>query len=345
LFEPGTQLGRYEIQRRLGRGGMGSVYVAHDPVLGRMVAVKVFAGELEVPDARQRFSREARAAAALNHATVYDFGEYAQQPSRKAGRDLLTQARDRLAAGQKAQTATSVNEAMKFAQSAAGAFNQVLDQLRRVARRALEQQLVEAVRGADEAFASVSALMATLERRVAQKPDKMTAEMLTQREAMQKQIETHRRRFERVRKAEDFAGLVEVTKQTLATQAALDHFILAFGPITLRERGVHAALENGVSLFLQGEYQQAPGALDPSTGIGDASLQLHVQLFRAASLYQLFVRSGEKRSELRAQALEEIDKCKRLSSTFQPDGRVFPPPFISLYRSGSALVSSTPIAQ
>ena len=83
MFEPGTQLGRYEIQRRLGRGGMGTVYVAHDPVLGRMVAVKVFAGDLDVPDARERFSREARAAAALNHpniVTVYDFGEYGSQP-------------------------------------------------------------------------------------------------------------------------------------------------------------------------------------------------------------------------------------------------------------------------
>ena len=43
---------------------MGTVYVAHDPVLGRMVAVKVFAGDLDVPDARERFSREARASAA-----------------------------------------------------------------------------------------------------------------------------------------------------------------------------------------------------------------------------------------------------------------------------------------
>src|SRR5262245_8725340 len=83
MFEPGTQIGRYEIQRRLGRGGMGTVYVAHDPVLGRMVAIKVFAGDLDVPDARERFSREARAAAALNHpniVTVYDFGEYGSQP-------------------------------------------------------------------------------------------------------------------------------------------------------------------------------------------------------------------------------------------------------------------------
>jgi serine/threonine protein kinase len=83
VFEPGTQLGRYEIQRRLGRGGMGTVYVAHDPVLGRMVAIKVFAGDLDMADARERFGREARAAAALNHpniVTIYDFGEFESQP-------------------------------------------------------------------------------------------------------------------------------------------------------------------------------------------------------------------------------------------------------------------------
>jgi hypothetical protein len=62
---------------------MGSVYVAHDPVLGRMVAIKMFAGDLDMPDARERFAREARAAAALSHpniVTVFDFGEFASQP-------------------------------------------------------------------------------------------------------------------------------------------------------------------------------------------------------------------------------------------------------------------------
>lgn len=83
MFEPGSQLGRYEIQRRIGRGGMGAVYVAHDPVLGRMVAIKVFTGDLDVSDARERFTREARAAAALSHpniVTVFDFGSFDSQP-------------------------------------------------------------------------------------------------------------------------------------------------------------------------------------------------------------------------------------------------------------------------
>ena len=68
MFEPGTQIGRYEIQRRLGRGGMGAVYAAHDAVLGRLVAIKVLSGDLDIPDARQRFMREGRSAAAIRAA-------------------------------------------------------------------------------------------------------------------------------------------------------------------------------------------------------------------------------------------------------------------------------------
>jgi serine/threonine-protein kinase len=83
MLAPGSQFGRYEIQRRLGRGGMGTVYVAHDPVLGRMVAIKLFLSDIDLPDASERFTREARSAAALNHAnivTIYDFGEYDSRP-------------------------------------------------------------------------------------------------------------------------------------------------------------------------------------------------------------------------------------------------------------------------
>jgi tRNA A-37 threonylcarbamoyl transferase component Bud32 len=83
MLQPGSQIGRYEIQRRLGRGGMGTVYVAHDPVLGRMVAIKVFATDLDLPDAAHRFVREARSAASLNHphiVTVHDYGDVSSQP-------------------------------------------------------------------------------------------------------------------------------------------------------------------------------------------------------------------------------------------------------------------------
>ena len=62
---------QYQLVRRLGRGGMGSVYLARDPELKRSVAVKVLAPELAVDEtARTRFQREAQAVAALSHPHV-----------------------------------------------------------------------------------------------------------------------------------------------------------------------------------------------------------------------------------------------------------------------------------
>ena len=77
-FEPGSRLGPYEIIAPLGAGGMGEVYRARDPRLGREVALKILPGEFSGDPARRaRFDQEARAAAALNHPNIvglYDVG-------------------------------------------------------------------------------------------------------------------------------------------------------------------------------------------------------------------------------------------------------------------------------
>jgi len=68
---PGTRVGPYEIIASIGTGGMGEVYRAHDPRLGRDIALKVLPAALAAdPDRRERFEREARAAAALNHPNI-----------------------------------------------------------------------------------------------------------------------------------------------------------------------------------------------------------------------------------------------------------------------------------
>ena len=69
---PGTRLGPYEILAPIGAGGMGEVYRAHDPRLGRDVAIKVSAEHFS-----ERFEREARSIAQLNHPNIcqiYDVG-------------------------------------------------------------------------------------------------------------------------------------------------------------------------------------------------------------------------------------------------------------------------------
>ena len=75
---PRILAGRYQLARRRGRGGMGTVYEAMDAALDRLVAVKLIRDDLvDNPDSAQRFRREARAAASFAHpnvVTVHDYG-------------------------------------------------------------------------------------------------------------------------------------------------------------------------------------------------------------------------------------------------------------------------------
>lgn len=76
---PGRRVGDYAVVREIGRGGMGRVYLAHDERLGRDVAIKALAPDVTAdPEHRERFRREARAAAALSHpgiCTVFALAE------------------------------------------------------------------------------------------------------------------------------------------------------------------------------------------------------------------------------------------------------------------------------
>ncbi len=81
---PVRQVGRYLIQGRLGRGGMATVYRAHDPSISRDVAIKFLHASLaEDDECRDRFLREARAAGGLSHpniVVVHDVGEIEGRP-------------------------------------------------------------------------------------------------------------------------------------------------------------------------------------------------------------------------------------------------------------------------
>jgi eukaryotic-like serine/threonine-protein kinase len=86
MLSPNTKLGPYEIISQIGAGGMGEVYKARDTRLDRIVALKVLPAHLaDQPDRRERFEREARTIAGLNHphiCTLHDIG-------RQDGTDFL----------------------------------------------------------------------------------------------------------------------------------------------------------------------------------------------------------------------------------------------------------------
>ncbi len=86
VAQEGTTIGRYKIIRSIGRGGMGVVYLARDPNLDRLVAIKLVKPSLQGDERAEHFERrlmrEARAMAKLNHRnvlTIYDVGKHEGQ--------------------------------------------------------------------------------------------------------------------------------------------------------------------------------------------------------------------------------------------------------------------------
>src|ERR1044072_7180545 len=80
MLAPGTPLGVYEVVAPLGAGGMGGVYKAKENLFDRLVAIKILPTHVSSdPALRERFEREARTVAALNHphiCTLHDVGRH-----------------------------------------------------------------------------------------------------------------------------------------------------------------------------------------------------------------------------------------------------------------------------
>ena len=121
----GTRLGRYEILAEIGRGAMGVVYRARDPVLDRVVALKTIlvpADPAERADYEARFFQEAKAAGGLNHpsiVTVYDVGNAGDVAFMAMEYVEGTELRDLVAGGARLPVARAIDLAAQIAEGLA----------------------------------------------------------------------------------------------------------------------------------------------------------------------------------------------------------------------------------
>jgi hypothetical protein len=253
---------------------------------------------------------------------------------RKQGRDGLSRGQTLFGTGSKSSTQTQLTEARKLAREASSKFRHVLDELTKLERGALEQQLSEARTAATQAKRLLDELFAAIDRRMVTNPA-LATEIATEYETVRKQGDAVRRRLDAAARNDNLAGI----QRDIRTTAELRERLTAkFGPFTLRERGVSQALEEAAARFAKGQYQEVLDALVPAAD--DPMLQ-HVHLFRAAALHALYVQSPKTKAGLLAQAQEEVEKCKQIASTVQPHPGMFSPRFITFFQGGSAAASSS----
>jgi eukaryotic-like serine/threonine-protein kinase len=115
----GSKLGRYEIRSKLGEGGMGQVYLAHDTELDRPVAIKLLTESVAADSQRlQRFVQEAKAASALNHPhilTIYEIGNF------EGTRFIATEFIDGETLRERMKARMKLSDALEFSIQTAGA--------------------------------------------------------------------------------------------------------------------------------------------------------------------------------------------------------------------------------
>jgi serine/threonine protein kinase/tetratricopeptide (TPR) repeat protein len=127
MFTPGTKVAHYRIEKKIGAGGMGDVYLAEDTKLQRQVALKFLPSEYSSePELKTRFTREAQAAASLNHPNIVTVFEISEHEGRlfiameyvegESLKDLI--ARKELSIGEVLDVALQISDGMTVAHQA-----------------------------------------------------------------------------------------------------------------------------------------------------------------------------------------------------------------------------------
>jgi hypothetical protein len=262
-----------------------------------------------------------------------------QQQFQQAQAELDT-AQARLAAGRRERTASALKDAVTVASRARDRFARISSELETAVERVsrLESQLQNlsrAVTAADDVDVSVGERLSRLPRTAV--PPSVTASRARARGAL-----ASARALVAGRAPASPAALIEAARQVQeATRALLtvrDELArLATSRLTLEQRGISAALVLGTRRYLAGDYQAALSALNDPALVGeDAPFQAHAHAFKAASLFALFVRSGERTESLKEQARAEAKLCLGLTPGFQPDPRVFSPRFLAFFSETTA---------
>jgi hypothetical protein len=260
---------------------------------------------------------------------------------RQQGRDALSRGHALYGTGSKAANAAQLIDARGLAREASVKFKQVFDEMTKIERASLDRQLGEARTSAAQSIRLLDDLFVTLDRRMAANPT-LAATVTADYDAVRKQGDAARRRLENASRGDNVAAIQQLTRTTSAARDRLSELTARFGPLTLKERGITPALEDGAARYLAGRHEEALQLLNPAAGIAaDDPMRLHIHLFRAASLHALYLKSGERKADLRTQALAEIEQCRQLDSTFQPDRRAFSAAFIAFFEGGSTATGQT----
>jgi hypothetical protein len=256
------------------------------------------------------------------------------------GREAIGRAQTRLGEGQRSANPQTLSAARTLAIDAQSKLRQVLDEVSRIEKEIGQRAISDALTRADDAFSLLDTAVATLERFSSDRPTVPFDQ--EERKTAQEQVTRARRRLEAARKGDNVAAINEAARLAVQARDRLNILIAAFGPLTLRDRGVHPMLEQGARQYFNGEYQQAAASLaSGESGNDGVALRLHFHLLRAAALYELFLRSHGKEQSLEAEAREEVQHSKAIDSAFQPDARAFSPRFISFYANVPAPAATT----
>jgi hypothetical protein len=247
---------------------------------------------------------------------------------RAQARDGLIRGRTLFGMASKTPNPTQLTEAQTLAREASSKFRQVLDEIAKLGRGALEQQLSEVRTGATRAKRLLDQLLATIDKRMIANPA-LSAQIGTEYEIVKKEADPVRRRLDGAARSDNLAAIQRDIRTTAELHGRL---MTKFGPFSLRERGVSQPLEEGTARFLNGQYREALDVLVPAA---NDPMLVHVHLFRAAALHAQYLRSPQTNAALLVQAREEVEKCKQIDSMFRPRPEVFSPRFITFFQGGS----------